>query len=680
MSDAPGWATLQRVIFPPEAGVDTMSLYADAGTATGVRIKESDEHARNPKPAEEKLHLVGSSPKEVHIDDLLSRYSVRVRSGEQLSLGTYFNAFPASYWRRWTNVRDVRLVVETSGHGSLTVYKSNARGTIQRVDGTRVDGDATTEFHLSVKPFGDGGWYWFDLASSRGDLVLREARWEGPPPQRSGETVTIQITTMDKPDFCLANVRTLADHPEALDLAREVIIVDQGSRKVQDQQGFAEVAALLGPKLRVINQANLGGSGGFARGMYEAVENSSDYVLLLDDDVVIEPESIARMMAFAGRCKSPTIVGGHMFDLYSRSTLYSMGEIIDARRFSPSQPHQDMQMRHDFSVSNLRQTPWLHRRFDVDYNGWWMCLIPTSVIREIGLPLPLFIKWDDSEYGLRARAAGIRTVSLPGAALWHISWIDKDDLVGWQAYFHNRNRLITALLHSPYPKGGNVIRESFQADVKHLVSLQYFTEHNRLAAMADLFTGPEHLHPSLATKLAEINLRRGSYSDAQMREDIDDFPPPALGAGPSTMSLSGMPAKKDMVKWGLVTVARQLVKQPPQESLERPQAYLAHVDNRWFRIAHYDSVVVSNAEGTAASWYKRDPKKLQAMLKQAAGQHARLFRSWDSLARAYRAALPDLVSMDAWRQTFGLHPGVEPRTMENPDTTADSPSTDEPAR
>ena len=31
------------------------------------------------------------------------------RSGEKLSFGTYFNAFPASYWRRWTVVDEVRL-------------------------------------------------------------------------------------------------------------------------------------------------------------------------------------------------------------------------------------------------------------------------------------------------------------------------------------------------------------------------------------------------------------------------------------------------------------------------------------------------------------------------------------------------------------------------------------------
>ncbi|MGC0237099.1 hypothetical protein [Arthrobacter sp. SD76] len=204
----------------------------------------------------------------------------------------------------------------------------------------------------------------------------------------------------------------------------------------------------------------------------------------------------------------------------------------------------------------------------------------------------------------------------------------------------------------PHPKGGNVLRESFQEDVKHLVSLQYFTVHNRLSAREDLLAGPAHLHPALHGKLAEILARRGAYSDAQMLEDVDEFPPPALGAGLSTSADIQMPAKKDMVQWGVATVARQLLKRPSREALERPQAYLAHIDNRWFRIAHYDSVVVSNAEGTAASWYKRDPRKLREMLKQSASQHARLYKEWDDLAEAYKSALPELVSTDSWRRTF----------------------------
>ena len=429
--------------------------------------------------------------------------------------------------------------------------------------------------------------------------------------------MTLEITTMNKPDFCLNNARILAENPDVLENVKEILIVDQGTQKVEDQEGFAAVREALGGKLRIINQANLGGSGGFARGMFEAVENGSDYALLLDDDIVVEPESIVRLLTFADHCRKPTIVGGHMFDLYNRSVLHTFGEVVDPYRIVPALPHADMETRHDFSVANLRQTPWLHRRVDVDYNGWWMCLIPTKVIQEIGLSLPLFIKWDDAEYGLRAREAGFATVSMPGAAVWHVSWIDKDDLVGWQAYFHARNRLITTLIHSPYPKGGRVLRESFQSDVKHLVSMQYFTEHGRIDALRDLLKGPDDLHKVLGTKLPEINALKADYPDAQLKEDVDDFPAPKIGRGPMGGTVVGLPSKKQLIPWGIKTVARQLIKAPGPESAERPQGYLAHRDNRWYRVAHYDSVVVSNAEGTGASWYQRDPKKLKSMLTEA---------------------------------------------------------------
>lgn len=649
------WRTLQRVILPTDSQVDTLPLYVDAGSASGIRLRENDELARSPKLPEDKLQLFSSGAAGAHFDDILSRRSMNVRPGEQVSFGTYFNAFPASYWRRWTDVRNVRLEVTTKGAGTVTVSKSNARGSIQHVDSVSVSGNETTVFDLTLVPFGDGGWYWFDLAAAHDGMTLEGAQWTLQEAPRSDGQVTLEITTMNKPDFCLNNARLLAANPEALENVKEILIVDQGTKKVRDEEGFAEVSASLGGKLRIIDQGNLGGSGGFARGMYEAVENGSDYALLLDDDVVVEPESILRMLAFADRCKTPTIVGGHMFDLHNRSVLHTFGEVVDPHRIVPAIPHADMDMRHDFSVANLRQTSWLHRRVDVDYNGWWMCMIPTAVIKEIGLSLPLFIKWDDAEYGLRARAAGFATVSLPGAAVWHVSWLDKDDMVGWQSYFHERNRLITTLIYSPYPKGGRVLRESVQADVKHLVSMQYFTEHGRLEALKDIFKGPEQLHGILATRLPEINALRAQYDDAQLKENVDDFPAPMLGRGPMGGAPMGLPLKKDLVSWGIKTVSRQLIKSPDPESALRPQGVLAHRDSRWFRLAHYDSVVVTNAEGTGMSWYRRDPKLLRSMLAESARLHLRLAKEWDSLAERYRSAVAEITSMEAWKKTFDEH-------------------------
>ena len=645
------WQTLQRVILPPQAQMDSVPLYVDMGTAAGVQIPTTgDTTDREKKPV-----TISSPTREAHSEDFLSRFSMMVRPGDRVSFGTYFNAFPASYWRRWTTVDSVRLSVTTSGTGAVVVYKSNSRGSLQRVDSQRVEGESTTAFDLSLKPFGDGGWYWFDVVAGVEPVAIRGAEWQAPGPAPRRGTVTLQITTLNKTDFCLNNLSLLAQDPEALEVLQEILIVDQGTQKVSDADGFSEVKAQLGGRLRVIEQSNLGGSGGFSRGMYEAVANGSDYALLMDDDIVMETESVLRLVTFADRCKTPTLVGGHMFDLYNRTVLHTFGEVVNPYRIQPALPNPDAELGHDFMVSNLRQTPWLHRRCDVDYNGWWMCLIPTTVIREVGLSLPIFIKWDDAEYGLRAKERGFPTVSMPGAAVWHVSWIDKDDLVGWQAYFHTRNRALTALLHSPYELGGRVIRELQQDDIKHLVSMQYATVQGRSWALEDLLKGPESLRELLSTKLPEIRKMLSEHTDAVFKPDPDDFPAPRMAKPPRHGQGFSRPNSALLVPWALKTVARQLVKPVVESSKERPQANIPHIDNKWWRMSQYDSAVVSNAEGTGASWYKRDPRVLRRMLADSAKLHGELLARWRSLSLEYKEAMHDLTSIEAWKKTFDEH-------------------------
>ncbi len=651
------WSTLQRVVLPSLDQLDTVPLYLDTGSATGVQLSTMNGDAKANKAGP----MMSAPGKEAHAEDFLSRHSTSVRAGERVSFGTYFNAFPASYWRRWTNLETVRLTVRTTGTGAVSVYKSNARGALQHVETQRVSAPATSTFELSLKPFGDGGWYWFDLVAGSEPLILEEAEWQAPGAPVSQGTVTLEITTLNKTDFCLNNLRILGEHPEALKCLKEVLIVDQGTKKVEDAEGFAEVEAMMDGKLRIINQANLGGSGGFARGMYEAVESGSDYVLLLDDDVVMEPESISRLVTFADRCKTPTIVGGHMFDLYNRTVLHTYGETVNPYRFQPDQPHAEQTLGHDFVRSNLRQTSWLHRRVDVDYNGWWMCLIPTKVIRDIGLSLPVFIKWDDAEYGLRAKTAGYPTVSMPGAAVWHVSWIDKDDLVGWQAYFHTRNRLIAALLHSPYEHGGRVVRETGYMDLKHLISMQYYTGVGRAMALRDLLKGPEQLHDLLPAKLPEIRAMVSEYTDAQIQSEPEAFPAPVMHKPPRRGQGFSAPSYATLIPWAAKTVVKQLTKKVPETSMEHPQAYIAHQDNKWWRMSQYDSAVVSNAEGTGASWYRRDPKQMRALLAESLRLNAEILKNWQSLSDRYRSALPQITSFEAWKATFEKHSEEEGR-------------------
>ena len=639
---------LQRFVLPADGDSDILPLYAEGEVISVAPVTKED---RDDETAQIGIaETTHQSPGQI-----VSRYSYRIPAQSRSSFGTYFNAFPAAYWRRWTIVERVILRVTVSGSGSVIVYKSNARGASHRVDSARIAPEPSElVFELSLNTFGDGGWYWFDVAADSEDAVVEAARWEAQVPAETPRgRATIGITTYNRPTDCATVLGQLGASDTLPEVLKEVVVVDQGSKKVVDDDRFPAARESLGAGLRVINQPNLGGSGGFSRGMYEAMEGGTDYVRLLDDDVRVDPEGIVRAVAFADLARVPTIVGGHMFSMYERTMLHAYAEHVQPWRFwwgavKGTRPD------HDLATAPLRTTAWLHQRADADYNGWWMCLIPTSVVRRIGLSLPFFIKWDDSEYGLRARGAGVPTVSFPGAAVWHVPWTDKDDSLDWQAYFHERNRLVAALIHSQYKHGGHVITESMQGQIKHLLSSQYSVVELRLRAIEDILTGPGHLQAGISTIVPRVRALRSDFDDALVEKDPDAFPEVRREKLPRRGEDLGYPKT---VVGRIAMAAKGSVKQvlPVKTmSLDHPEARVPWSQARWWMLSQFDSAIVSNSDGSGASWYHRDPARFRELLVRSIVLHRRLRREWEELHAEYQASVGEVVSPEAWARTFGI--------------------------
>ncbi|WP_049822878.1 glycosyltransferase [Arthrobacter sp. H41] len=654
----PAYRVVQRVVLPLDGDTDVLPLYVDFNSAR--RVVEHTKRAirRGAPKAPENL------PESTHqrSDFIVGRWSLRLPAFRRISLGTYFNAFPASYWRKHTDIRSVRLTVEVDAEATVIVYRSSPRGVANRVDSAHVlKGQAS--FDLPVTAFVDGGWYWFDLVAHGDNVTLLGASWaveESKQLQRG--SVSVAVTTFNRPDYALRHISTLADDAGVMEVLDRLIIVDQGTDKVRLQEGYSDAAAQLGEKFLLVEQANIGGSGGFARGMHETLEaGDSTYVLLLDDDVSIETEGILRAVNFADFTTRPTIVGGHMFNLYERSVLHTFGEQVDQRRFFWG-PAANTREGHDFAASNLRTSPWMHRRVDVDYNGWWMCMIPTSIVREVGLSLPVFIKWDDAEYGLRAQQHGYRTVTLPGAAVWHMPWTEKDDTIDWQAYYHQRNRWVATLSHSSQPKGGRMPFESFAIDVRHLLSMQYSAVEVRLKALEDVLSGPDHLHRTIGERLPWIRATRATFSDAQIKPDRSAFPevrPPSI-----RREVEEPVVVAESIRRAGLGALRQFRAVDPK-ARAHPQAEVPAMDARWWRLTGLDSALVSSSDGSGSSWYRRDRKQFVRMLLRTMALHRSLLLRWNTLSADYHEALPRFTGREAWAETFtaAAVPGEEPKVL-----------------
>ena len=605
------------------------------------------------------------------------RRTISVPAGSTLSTACYYNAFPAAYWAQWTNVEDVELRLRVTGDAVITVKRSDSHARASVIAEIANDDTARPKsitVLVDITGMKSGGWLWFEVRAGSGPAEIADAAWCATASPKRDMTASLAITTMNKPEWCIRQFDLLA-HAADLNLIDAVYVVDQGTKLVRDEAGFEQADQALGGRLHIIRQGNVGGSGGFARGMHE-VERRGDsgYALLLDDDTVLEPESISRAIAFANHCLTPTLVGGNMLFLSEPTRLCALAETFNDQRVfwqtAPGTPKFD-----DLAARPFIDSTYLHRRADADYNAWWMCLIPVETIRNIGLAFPFFIKNDDVEYGVRAKRAGYRTVTVPGVCLWHQSWMDKDDILDWQAYYHVRNKLIMGLLYSNRPWGGGLFAEMTRASASAAVKMRYSAVRLHQMAVRDVLQGAEHIGDILETRLPQIRATRDEEPDTHM-QPLEDLP--------NTLRVHSR-AQADQSRAAKGAMLHQIT--PPRRDaatvidgyVEPMKAYWAvddaasgatqthdvaangfdgldevasNAQEHWRVMGHMDSAVFVNRERGTGILLRRRPFKETIELVKAFALYGRLALQWRKYQSAYRKEFATLVSPSWWSRYF----------------------------
>lgn len=569
-----------------------------------------------------------------------------VRSGRRASFGSYFNAFPAAYWNRFTDATAVRLLVTVAGSGVLEVKVSDAEG-VARTFARMPITDAQASVDLPLDSFDDGGMAWFDVVAGRDDVLVLDAEWRvlGLQSDVAAPSVGIAIATYNRPIACIVQLRAVAAQIADGAAVSRVVVVDQGEKRLEDAEGFAEVSAALGERLAVIQQENLGGSGGFTRGIMEILESDCDLILLLDDDAEPGPEAIHRAATFAGAATQPVIVGGGMLHLDRPATLYTQGELwMPARSWmttaSPDGYDVDLQR-------GVMDVPGMHRMVEADYTGWWFCLFPREVVSRVGLPLPLFLKFDDAEFGLRARAAGIPTIGLPGVAGWHEGWASKDPTRTWEGFFILRNQIITGLLHSHQRRGGVLPLRILLGDIQLLLRLQYAAVRLRHEAIRDTFRGPDNLPRSIRTAQATVRALQSTYPDGRVVVGDD------LAASP-TRSLAQPTGAFSKTAWLVSELGRHLLIEARSDSRRRAEDRIPLRESKWWRFRGLDSALVESPNAAGWTFAQRDRRRTLESLRKSICLTWRLSRDWPKLSREYREATVHLSSPASWQALLGI--------------------------
>ena len=237
------------------------------------------------------------------------------------------------------------------------------------------------------------------------------------------KTYTAVVVTYNRKELLIRCIEHLRRQSIKLD---NIIVVNNGST-----DGTAEWLDSQAD-LEVIHQENVGGSGGFYRGIQHAYENGYDWIWCMDDDVFPEPDCLEELL------KQRDENVGILCPLRKQNGNVFVTEI---RRFNLTNPFKSLH------VETLRPEDMKDKDFiDIEGIAFEGPIIKREVVERIGLPnKELFLLYDDSDYGYRAVLAGYQIRLVTKAVLNKELFFANDDRVTqvqkgkWKLYYHIRN-------------------------------------------------------------------------------------------------------------------------------------------------------------------------------------------------------------------------------------------------
>ena len=396
-----------------------------------------------------------------------------IPAGTTVSFDTYFNSFLSKTWKKYTDIEQIQICVGVAGKGEAVLKgEKEEHAQKQKFSGK-------TELCFSAK-LSDSAFFFLEITAEE-ESVLEYGRVETEAKPQSVILALATCTYNRQRDIKknVALLKTLTGPKDEEAVLAQVFVVDNASNLIKEE--------IEGDGIWLIPNKNTGGAGGFTRGLQEALKNRDiTHIILMDDDVHIEPEAFRRTKAFLSYIKTEykeNFIGGAMFRTDTPYVLHAAGEDWADGRIRNVYKSTDMRkFEQVLEISVPVET-------EQAYSGWWYCCIPRCHVEQKGYPMPFFLHCDDVEYSLRS---GRPPIYLNGIAVWHEEFEDKRSSV--IEYYDTRNRLITNALYMQRGKSRTVaviLTERFLASV---LRYRYRDVELILLAVEDFLKGPKWLY------------------------------------------------------------------------------------------------------------------------------------------------------------------------------------------
>ena len=468
--------------------------------------------------------------------------------------------------------------------------------------------------------------------------------------------IALCTTTFNNEDYVIPNIMRIKEHVldsgEPIARCFHLFVVDNGrtldaatlrNAGLDTQQGAGD-RLQVGPDITICPNPNVGGAGGCARGMMEALDadgtkDEYTHVLLMDDDVEVLPESFMRTFALLQLAKGAyrdAFLNGAMMKLQEPATFFEdVAHTIFGGSYNSYKTKMDMT-----EIPNLVFGESQPVEGENSYGAWWYSCIPLQAVRDHGLPLPLFVRCDDVEFGVRC---GGTYMSLAGICVWH-SQFNGRFRASVDLYQYGRNTLI-ATACDQYASQVVFMAKYWRNLQVYLRFMAYESAELWLDALEDYLEGPAFL-----VAVDGAQLMRQNAAKNEKLVPLDQLDPDIV----AQLDVEhGWLGHDDLIQ----STASKILDAVPHDRHFVPDFLLndepGFVDysgslSPWTATAMRRTLVALDATGENGHVRTVDRARHRALLARYYHLMKRYMRENKELAQEYRDAMPYLTSREFW--------------------------------
>jgi GT2 family glycosyltransferase/2-polyprenyl-3-methyl-5-hydroxy-6-metoxy-1,4-benzoquinol methylase len=271
---------------------------------------------------------------------------------------------------------------------------------------------------------------------------------ERPTPTRDTKKVSIIILNwngLTDTLECLESVKKI-DYPNY-----DIIVVDNGST-----DGSPQKIRVQFPGITVIETGkNLGFAEGNNVAISHALANGAEYVFLLNNDTVVDPQILNAFVKTAQLYPEAGILGSKNYHYFDPAKVWAVGvkwvdELMDFMLLGDPFMYGSSSLPTEAGAERDEQFVEI-----IEVDGVVGCglFVTAEVLRRVGLmDARYFLYWEEIDLCTRAIRAGFKCVYVPTAMLWHKVAASSGGKSPIKSYFLSRNRLYWAKKNLPYSR------------------------------------------------------------------------------------------------------------------------------------------------------------------------------------------------------------------------------------